>query len=111
MQEERLKELKPWILLVTLQGCPRCKRPTAALCAVLGEMMCGRDCHCSLEKKDVNAKKEIWRYPDFQISSEGGNSRTESHKGKWRLNNSYKSQRMSQQQESGSPKTGWQCQV
>lgn len=87
MQEERLKELKPGILLVTLQGCPGLKRPTAALGAVLGEMMCGRDCHCSLEKKSVNAKEGIWRYPDFKISSEGGSSRTQSHKGKWRLNN------------------------
>lgn len=82
-QEERLKELKPWILLVTLQGCPGCKRPTAALSAVLGEMMRGRDCCCSLERKGVNEKKGIWRYPAFKISSEGGSSRTESHKGKW----------------------------
>lgn len=88
MQEEKLKELTPWILLVALQGCPGCKRPAAALGAVPGEMMCGRDCHCYLEKKGVNAKKGIWRYPAFKISSEGGSSRTESHKGKWRLNNS-----------------------
>lgn len=83
-----MKELKPWILLVTLQGCPGCKRPTAALGAVLGEMMYGTDCHCPLGKKSVNAKKGIWRYPAFKISSGGGSSRTESHKGKWRLKNS-----------------------
>ena len=34
--EKRLKELRPWILLVALQGCPGCERTTAALGAVLG---------------------------------------------------------------------------
>lgn len=36
MWEERLKELRSWILLVALQGCPGCERTTAALGAVLG---------------------------------------------------------------------------